>query len=393
MRARILFAVAALVWWLLLLVVFVPVPLGVPFSPDTVVALEGKEFTAIMGRTTVDPDGLRITAMDVDQGALQVHRLDAVEAADFPVLRYRFDAFPRTLELVLIFRNDREREARTVTIPTVVSGRGTVDLTAIAGWQGRILEIGFAQYPGAQSVPPASAFHPFTLVNAELWSPSWTGSIAARLQDWFGARSWALLSLSALGPDAALPPGRSLVLMMFLGVVGTVLLGALSMGWRGARLGHMALIAAVLAWLVLDLRWLNGLHARHAATRDAYADLPAVERQRRLPDQTVFDSAQMLRRVLAAEPAETRIFVDAGSDFERARLMYHLLPMNVAPMHMIGLEASLRQSNAIVVLYSLARLPFDPADSTLVLGTERFPATELFDIGPLRVYRMKGPFP
>lgn len=388
MRVRLLFAVAALAWWLGLLAMFIPVPFTAPVSPATVIALEGSAFASILGRSSVSPSGLEVTAMNVDQGALQVHPLDGIDADDFPILRYRFEHFPRTLELVLIFRGESDSQPRTVTIPTVVDGRGTVDLAAIPGWQGRMVEIGFAQYPGAQSVPPASAFHPFVLVDAQLWSPSWTGAIAARFEDWFGARSWALMSLSALGPDAALPPGRSMVLLMVIGVAGTLVLGAWILGLRSSRLGRMALIGTVIAWLILDLRWLNGLHARHAATRDAYADLPAIERQRRLPDQGVFDSAQMLRNVLADEAADTRIFVDAGSDFERARLMYHLLPMNVAPVNMIGVEASLGTDDAIVVLYATGRLHFDPADSTLVSGNDRYPAVELFDIGPLRVYRM-----
>ncbi len=391
MIRRAIFVAMACAWWLMLLAVFVPITPTAPLSPANVLALDGSSFTGILGQTEKSPSGLKVTSMDVEQGALQVHPLASIDAEDFQVLRYRFDAFPRTLELVLVFRSEGTSDVRAVTIPTVVSGRGSVDLSAIASWRGRIVEIGFAQYPGAQSVPPASAFHPFTLADAELWSPSWSGSLAARFQDWFGARSWALLSLSALGPDAALPPGRSLVLMMFIGAAGTVLLGMWWLGWRGARLGRMALIAAVLSWLVLDLRWLHGLHARHEATRAAYAGLSPDERQRRLPDQAVYDSAQMLRKVLAGEPAQTRVFVDADSDFERARLMYHLLPMNVAPINMLGMAASLRQPNAIIVLYAASVPAFDPNHSTLVLGNERFPATELFDIGALRVYRVKGP--
>jgi hypothetical protein len=388
MRGRRIFVPAVLLAWAVLLALFVPIPFGAPFEPADIVTLEGRTFTAIIGRGEIDADGLRVGGMEVEDGALQVRALGGIEAAAYPTLRYRFDDFPRTLELVLVFRGEDDTEARTVTIPTVVSGRGTVDLASVSGWRGRIQEIGFAQYPGAQSVPPGSAFRPFVLRDAQLWSPSWSGALAARMQDWFGARSWALMSLSALGPDAALPPGRSLVLMMIIGMAATVLLGAWLLAWRRATLGRMTLIVAVVAWLVLDLRWLHGLHARHAATRDAYADLPASERQRRLPDQTVFDSAQMLRKVLAHEAPETRVFVEAGSDFERARLMYHLLPMNVAPMNMIGVPTALEQTGAVVVMYAYTRVAFNPVDSTLVLDDRRFPARELFDLGPLRVYRI-----
>jgi hypothetical protein len=328
--------------------------------------------------------------MDTDEGALQIHRLDPVRAEAFSTLRYRFRDFPRTLELVLVFRTERSPDVVTVTIPTVASGIGTVDLASIPEWQGRILEIGFAQYPGAQSVPPASAFRPFRLLDVELWSPSWAGALAARMQDWLGARSWVLRSLNALGPDSVLRTGRSLVLFVFVGAIGTLVILATFLGWRRRKLAQAAVIGSLLAWLLLDLRWLHGLHARHAATREAYAELSPEERQRRLPDQMIFDSAQMLRNVLAGEDRRTRIVVDAGSDFERARLLYHLLPLNVAPMNMIWLDTAVQHPGLVLEFFRQDEPKLDAADSTLMVGDRRVPVVVLFDLGPLRVYRVRS---
>lgn len=382
---------SAVVWWLALLAVFVPLPLTAPLSPNEVRTLDGRDFVTVIGHSQRRDHGLNISAMNLDEGALQVHRLDDLEAERFPVLRYRFEDFPRTLELVLIFRTSEQPDVVAVTIPTVVgSGEGTVDLATIPAWRGRVSEIGFAQYPGAQSVPPGSAFHPFTLAQAELESVSWRGALAARIQDWWGARNWALMSLSALGPDSAVPSGRSFVAFIFLGVAGSVALGVLFTGWRGRTLARIAILAGLAGWLVLDARWLHGLHARHAATRDAYAELSPLERQRRLPDQTVFDSAQMLRNVLSREALSTPVFVDAGSDFERARLLYHLLPMNVAPMNMIRLETAIKQRNVILVFYAKDVPRYDAKSGALIVGSQVIPADELFDLGPLRVYRLKG---
>src|SRR5690606_32202216 len=75
MRVRLLFAVSALAWWLGLLAMFIPVPFTAPVSPATVIALEGSAFASILGRSSVSPSGLEVTAMNVDQGALQVHPL------------------------------------------------------------------------------------------------------------------------------------------------------------------------------------------------------------------------------------------------------------------------------------------------------------------------------
>lgn len=389
---RLLYAVLVLLAWAVVLVLLVPVPVTAPLQPERIEKLDGGSFIPVLGRSQVGERGLGIRSMDVDEGALQVRPLPGLQAGDFQVLRYRFEEFPRNLELVLVFRTrEHPEDVQAVTIPTVVSGTGTVDLTAIDAWRGEIVELGFAQYPGPQSVPPASAFRPFTLVEAQLWSPSWRGAWAARMQDWFGPRSWALLSLSALGPDSALPKGRSLVAPVVLGALAAVLLGVLVLGWRGQAVLPPAILAVALAWLLLDLSWLHGLHARHASTGEIYSGLPAEERQRRLPDQALYDSAQMVRRVLGGSSERNlRVFVDAGADFQRARLLYHLLPMNVAPVNMVGLGTPEQRAGAILVLYNVERLRYDAGDGMLRDATGAMPAIELFDLGPLRVYRFPG---
>jgi hypothetical protein len=388
------FAAAALAWWAGLLAAFIPLPLAAPWAPDQVLALDGSRFAPVFGQARSDAGGLQVLAMDIDQGALQVHPLPSIDAATFDTLRYRFESMPQTLELTLVFRRaDSADQLQVLTIPTIGHAVGTLDLGAVPEWRGRIVEIGFAQYPGAQSVPPTSAFSPFTLVDAALWSPSWRGALAARWRDWFGPRSWALMSLSALGPDSAVPAGPSLVTLTFLGLAGTVVLGYLLLGWRGPRLGRVALVLALLAWVLLDLRWLHGLHARQSVTRAAYAGLPAAERQRLLPDQELFDSAQMVRRVLAAGSGHRRVFVDAGSDFQRARLLFHLLPLNVAPVNMVGYGTPAQREGAVAVLYALDQPAFDPVASTLGLADGAAPVEVLFDLGALRVYRFQGPAP
>ena len=390
-RRHLLYALLLLLAWAVLLAVLMPIPLSAPLRPAQVETLEGRSFVPIVGQAQQGEAGLDIRSMDVEEGALQMRPLRGIQAADFPVLRYRFEDFPRNLELVLVFRTrEQPEDVRAVTIPTVVAGVGSVDLGAVAAWQGEVVELGFAQYPGPQSVPPASAFRPFTLVEVQLWSRSWRGAWAARMQDWFGARNWALLSLSALGPDSALPKGRSLVAPVVLCALAALLLGVFVLGWRGPTLVRHAVLVVALAWLLLDLRWLHGFNARHASTQEIYAGLPAEERQRRLPDQALYDSAQMVRRVLGSEDRNLRVFVDAGSDFQRARLLYHLLPMNVAPVNMVGLGSTAQRAGAILVLYNVQTLNFDGSAGVLLGGIEPMPAAELFDLGPLRVYRFQG---
>lgn len=393
LRRRVLFALAVVLWWGLLVLAFLPAPFGSPWSPAQVVTLDGRDFQPVLGRATATDRGLEVTATSVDLGALQVIATAPFDAAAHPILRYRFDSLPRTLELTFVFRRqDDPDNVHPVTLATVARSDGTLDLSGVPEWRGNIVEVGFAQFPGAQSVPPAVAFRPFTLVSAALASPSWRDAIAARTQDWFGPRSWALMSLSALGPDSTVPGGTSLVTLVFLGGAGTLLLAAGLLGWRGRAAGRGALVVALLAWVLLDLRWLHGLHARHAVTRAVYDGLPAAERQRLLPDQELHDSAQMVRRVLAPLGDRRRVFVDAGSDFQRARLYYHLLPLNVAPVNLVGYGTPEQRRGAIVVLYNVAQPAPSATSKTgdLLFADGPMPATVLFELGALRVYQLAG---
>jgi hypothetical protein len=376
--------------WLVLVALFVPLPLTSPVSPSATRVFAGADFTAVMGRGH-DIDGrLAIEGFDPAQGALQVRAVDAVDAAAFPVLRYRFDDFPRTLELVLVFRERGARDVHALTLPVSRSGRGAFDLSLVPEWRGRIVELGFAQYPVAQSVSPAAAFEPFALVEARLESRSWSGALAIRAADWFGARHWQLLSLSALGPDGATPAGRSLVLMIALGVAGMIALAAWLFRWPLQRLAQLAAVLVLLGWLALDLRWLVELRARIAGTSEVYAGMEPEQRQRIVPDQALFDAAQELRQRLAEEAPGARVLVDAGSDYERARLIYHLLPLDAAPLFLPdGVDAA----GAIVVLHAAPHYRFDAAASALHIGDRQVAAVELAGGGALRVYRLVEPTP
>ena len=390
-RARILPAAIA-AGWLLVLLLALPLPLAPP-RPAEIIALDGTQFVAPLGVARVDAAGLRVEALAGADGALQVHPLPAIEAARFPVLRYRMDALPRTLELALVFRRQDDPDLQVVTIAGAGAGAATVRLADLPAWRGRIVELGFAQYPGAQSVPPTRAFQPFTVVGAELWSPSWHGALAARLGDWVGRRSWTFLAMSALGLDTGMPRGASLPLVLAIAVAGSLLLALLLVRGERRRIARAAAIAAAVAWLALDLRWLHGLHARHQGTRDIYAGMTAVQRGSMPADQDLLRAALRARSSIPDGEDNLPVLVDAGSDFQRARLYYHLLPLNVAPMNTVGAAALTQLPAAILVVYAPAAPVFDAVAGTVVLSGATVPARLLMAEGHLQVYRIGTPPP
>ncbi|MBX3726373.1 MAG: hypothetical protein KF823_10710 [Xanthomonadales bacterium] len=386
---RPIFAALVLAWSALLLALFVPLRPGDPPRPAQSLAIPGERFASAIGQARARDGGLHVTAMAGANGALQVHAPTPFRAEELPILRYRFEGLPRTLELTFVFRRaDQPDDVRVMSLPGVGTGEGAVDLSASPHWRGTITEIGLAEYPGAQSVPPGAAFRPFTLRSVELQSPSWSGALAARRHDWFGRQNWELLSLSAIGPDSPQARGWPLPVLLALAATGAWLAGVLVLGWRGRRAGQAALLLAAIGWLLLDLRWLHNFHGRHQATRVVYAGLDAGERAALQPDQAAFDAAARVREALAGMDSDTRVFVDAGSDYQRARLLYHLLPLNVAPVNLVTYGTPAQRAGAVVVLFDARAPRWQPEAGLLHFADVAMAAEPIVLDGALRIFRL-----
>ena len=333
MRIALLVALLA-ISWVLLLGWAAQVPLSAPLLPAARMRQNGADFNVVMGAGVDNGKRLAVNAVGAEHIALQSRAFATpIEATAFPVLRYRWDDFPRTLELSFVFRRAYEpNDVHTVTLPPAAAHPGYFDLSSVPEWSGRIVEIGFSEFPTAQLVPADIAFRPFTLVEAELWSPSWRGSLGALGTDWAAYRPWALMSVSALGPDAPWPHKATPVLVLSIGLVASVVIAAIVLAQSLAWLGTMLAVVIAGGWIALDVRWIGELADRHALTRELYAGKPWRERATIEPDTALVATASRVRDIVAREPAGAHVIVSSPAVYDLLRLDYHLLPTNVAPV-------------------------------------------------------------
>ena len=134
-----------------------------PPLPSLKLPIAARDFRVVQGAGVEDGTSMRIGSVGDDGSALQAVSIDHLSAADFPVLRYRFDGFPRTLELSFFFRRaDAPDDVQpAVTVPWPDGGWQTIDLSKVPGWRGEIIEMGFSEYPTPQLAPTSVAFQPF----------------------------------------------------------------------------------------------------------------------------------------------------------------------------------------------------------------------------------------
>ncbi|HKE47770.1 MAG TPA: hypothetical protein VKB52_06870 [Rhodanobacteraceae bacterium] len=373
------------------------VPLGAAFQPAERMRFVGSDFHVVMGAGIENDKRLGINAVGAAHMALQSIALARpIDAAAYPVLRYRWQDFPRTLELSFVFRRaDQPDDVHTVTLPPAAAHPGYFDLSDVADWHGRITEIGFAEFPTAQLVPADIAFRPFSLVEAELWTPSWRGSLGALGTDWSAYRPWALMSVSALGPDAPWPHKPTPVLLLAIGLTASLVIASLVLA-RGARwLGIALCLALAGGWLALDLRWLGEFTDRHLLTRELYAGKSWRERATIEPDTALVAGAARVRELLARAPAGTHVIVAAAAVYDVLRLSYHLLPANVAPMGVLSPSNANGKpmQPALLVVYADPDWTFDAARKALSYAKSEYAAELVYDEGDLRIFSIRGAAP
>ncbi|MBN8480724.1 MAG: hypothetical protein J0L88_03940 [Xanthomonadales bacterium] len=365
---------------------------GAPLSAQQRNAFDGSHFNPVMGAAAADGARLRIAGLGEGETALQSVALNGVDAAEYSLLRYRFDGFPHTLELSLVFRRaDSRDDVRVVSLPWP-GGDSWFDLSSVPEWQGRIIEVGFAEYPTPQVVPPGTAFEPFVLVDAALESRSWRGDLAALATDWLGYWPWSQRSVHALGRDTDTPRAGSLVVCVAIVAIATMACGFVILGWRGRRVLVAASTVVAAGWLLLDLQWHSGLRWRQEGSRALYAGLEWPQREQRSADTGVIEAAREIAPLLAREPDATRILVHAGSSFEQLRLVYHLLPRNVAVLAQVLARAGATPlpARSILVVYNAEGWAWDADRRELRSDDLSWPAELLFERGPLIVVRIRG---
>jgi hypothetical protein len=326
------FVLALLAGWTVLVLIAARVDVSAPFAAAEQRAFRGNDFTAVFGTASVVDDRLEVSAPGEGFTSLQSLHPPDIDAEQFPTLRYRFADFPRTLELSLVIRTADAPDDIAIALPWPGNRVQTFDLSRVPEWRGRIVEIGFAEFPTAQVVPPAQGFKPFAIVEAGLLSSSWRGDLAALATDWFAAWPWTQRSVHALGRDSDTPGApMSVVLAVALAGVFAIICAALIFGRRARALATSSAIALAVAWLALDVAWQFGLWGRLETTRAVYAKLSWNQREHTVADSDLVALADRLRVMLRKEPENARVLVygDATSGYELLRFIWHVLPRNI----------------------------------------------------------------
>lgn len=392
------FVVAVAASWLLLVLWAAGAGWRTPPAPQMTRELAGREFQPVFGAAAAEDGRLRVTAAAEDHSALQSTALANVVGEELPILRYRFEDFPRTLELTLVFRTaEQPDDVQTIALPWPGTGESSFDLSRVEAWRGTIIELGFAEFATAQLISPERGFAPFTLISARLESDSWSGRVRTLLTGWSLHTPWQLISVSAIGPSeigdsSPHAPRLPLVLALALGLAAVC--ARFVLGIPGRRLGRGLLVAAALAWVAADAAWLRSLAYKRSVDRDAWSDVPFAQRQNQVVDADLREAATHLKELLVNEPATTRILVDADSPHDVLRMIYLASPLNLGAygeLALAGGRTPLPVGTILVRCGDGSRLR--AAGNRLRVGQQNVRVRVMAQREGLAVYRVEGVSP
>ena len=390
MIRRIVFSIVIVAIWLGVLGWSAGLSWHAPLVPRERLALAGYDFHARFGSADKAGERLQVKALGDDGTGLQTAMLTHINAADFPILRYRIANFPRTLELAVVFRrSDAADDVQTISLPSPGNGEAAVDLSSFAEWRGEITELGFAEYATAQLVPPSigRTFAPFAIERVELQSPAWSQLLPRLRTDWFAYRPWALRSINTLGAPIETLDASSMQVAIGIGVLLSLLTAALILRPSRRGFAFAAATAAVGAWVLLDLRWLDDLGEKHRLTETVYAGKPWEQRAALQPDEATFAAAQQVTRI-AREAKVSRVLVDANTPYTFFRFTYFLLPLNTISFDEVARTTPVLPHDMLIALLD-SDWQFDATMSVLKTPRGNYRATPLLERDGLRVYRVR----
>ena len=368
-----------------------------PFSPQERRQLEPGDFQIVMGSALHTAAGLEVGAVGNERVALQTLSLGVagIDAASFDVLRYHFDDFPHTLELSLLFRLASDPDdVKVVSLPWPGSGEAAFNLRDLPAWKGQIIEIGFIESATPQLIPNGIGFAPFRLVDAQVWSSSWRGGLAALFTDWLAYRPWGLFAVSSVDQEAGVSSPRrpALLIAVESAIIVVAAVGLLLFGWRRREFRIGVLVVFALGWLLLDAVWIGQLYERQATTRIIYAGKSWPERARLVPDDDLLKAADRLREVVARSNPPPRIVIHAASPFQEMRLQYLALPVNAALLvRAIDPMRYTFPPGTMLVLYDLQDWTYNADSREVTTQSLRFPSELVLEDGALRIFRIIAP--
>lgn len=280
---------------------------------------EAARFPATALQMRVGGGGIRdgvgiVTRWDNNVAILSTDPI-ALKAADLPLLTLKTEG-DNQKRLTFFWRRQGSPEPAKIT----VWGRGTryINLAQEEDWSGTIAEIGLVLYNDNEA---SMEFHGLSL------SPNSLGTQLAKLNnDWRQQTMWSQRSVHWL-PAGAASTNLPLPMLMAAWLSITLLITLVTRRqWPGTKPQTGIIVCAIIAWMLLDLRWTANRVTQASAT---LRDYPTTEARNLLFGDDLETSTAVAKAIRSVPDPSSRLLImaeDKTMRFQMLRAKYHALP-------------------------------------------------------------------
>ena len=331
-----------------------------------------KDLQVVKGSSRMIGDELGVAPSD-PSGLVVVTVKPSLKAFDYAAVHWIAIDVPDHVDVSLLWRSDYKPGQLNSMPLTVATGRL---LPAVMkdhqAWIGNIQGLALAMKgPIAEPVRIRGVVaKPLSVVEV----------VQDRLREWFAFEAWSGTSINTVTGGADVQDLPLPLLLAAVVAVATLVVLAIRR-WRPgalpwstfASLGAFVLVA----WLLLDLRWMSNLVRQVDSTADRFAGKSWQDKRLAVEDGPLFAFVQKAKGIMPAAPA--RVFVGADSHYFRGRAAYHLYPHNAfydPRANAMPSRDSVRPGDWILV-FSRRNVQYDAAQQKLRWDNQEPVAAEL----------------
>ncbi len=346
-------------------------------------AIELDALAVLQGRARQPADGvLRIDHLQRDDRVLFINPVDA-SADDYPFLSYRTAGGSPGLVVYAVWQTaEAPGEVFRRALPQAANaGVNLVHMAGHPGWTGSLVGLGFDVYGELRD-------RSLTYSEIRLLPPTVASIVAATLRPWLSRGSWTVSSINS--PDQRrdwhlVPPAPALGLWALV----AILLLVVAVRPRRDRLVSIAL-AALIAWLCLDLLWQGHLDQQLEEARYLFAGKTMHEKHMADLDGELYAHALRIREHLGDR--DDRLFIlkeTAGHEFTRLKLQYYLWPVNSYNRGLVPPVNALKEGDFLLLLGATDKVTVTQGSVAWRNGW-RAPVTTLDDSALGRLFLVTG---
>jgi hypothetical protein len=265
--------------------------------------------------------------------------------------------------LYLFFRRDNDPLIeRTLLNGLGRQGQYFVDMSTNLKWQGDITEIGLDFYGDSRS-------RELLVSGIRIEPQAWDNIFLKAYYELLSVQGWTSSSINQMAPEISVSTATLLTAMIILWSA----VGILCFGRSASKNPAKLVVWLFVPWLLADLRWQLALSQKpdspHVNSVKLRGELPYISQR----DAEIHEFGKIIKEQLK-DLKHVRLFLlhnsnwSGGHNYERLRLQYHLLPLNVYNFDRFIPPLHARAGDYVVVLGPVPGLIYDEQNKEIVWG-------------------------